>query len=182
VEVPVPTAAELRTEGGEPSAAVAARVAAARRRQETRFAGRAPVNAAMDARDLRRWCALDESSSRLADAAFERLGLSARALARLLKVARTIADLGGQERVGAAHVAEALQYRCLDRPLVQQPTTPTLRALTPPRSRSEGDRGHHDHLPAPRGHRGLRVGDHEEDEELVHRSGDRRQRGEQRVR
>jgi len=121
VEVPVPTAAELRTEGGEPSAAVAARVAAARRRQEARFAGRAlPVNAAMDTRDLRRCCALDESSQRLADAAFERLGLSARALARLLKVARTIADLGGQERIRAVHVAEALQYRCLDRPVVDR--------------------------------------------------------------
>ncbi len=130
VEVPVPTAAELRTEGGESSSAVAARVAAARRRQEARFAGRPlPVNAAMDARDLRRWCALDESSQRLADAAFERLGLSARALARLLKVARTIADLGGAERVGAAHVAEALQYRCLDRPLVQQPTAAMMKAV-----------------------------------------------------
>jgi len=118
VEVPVPSARELRAEGGEPSAAVAARVAAARRRQEARFAGRPlPVNAAMDAPDLRRWCALDEASQRLADAAFERLGLSARALARLLKVARTIADLGAQERIRAAHVAEALQYRCLDRPL-----------------------------------------------------------------
>src|SRR6185503_14434569 len=89
VEVPVPTAAELRSEGGESSAPVAARVAAARRRQEARFDGRAlPVNAAMDAADLRRWCALDDGSQRLADAAFERLGLSARALSRLLKVAR----------------------------------------------------------------------------------------------
>ena len=137
VEVPVPTAAELRTEGGEPSTTVAVRVAAARCRQEARFAGRAlPVNAAMDPRDLRRWCALDENSQRLADAAFERLGLSARALARLLKVARTIADLGGQERIHAAHVAEALQYRCLDRPLVLQPTTPTVRALSPAKRRS----------------------------------------------
>jgi magnesium chelatase family protein len=78
----------------------------------------------MDARDLRRWCALDENSQRLADAAFERLGLSARALARLLKVARTIADLGGHDRIHTAHVAEALQYRCLDRPPAQQPTSP----------------------------------------------------------
>ncbi len=116
VEVPVPTAAELRSEGGETSAVVAARVAAARRRQEARFSNRPlPVNAAMEAADLRRWCALDSSAQRLADAAFERLGLSARALSRLLKVARTIADLGGQERIAAAHLAEALQYRCLDR-------------------------------------------------------------------
>jgi magnesium chelatase family protein len=120
VEVPVPAAAELRLLGPsvaeEGSAHVAARVAAARRRQETRFAGRPlPVNAVMDATDLRRWCALDAAAQRLADTAFERLALSARGLTRVLKVARTIADLAAAERVEVSHVAEALQYRCLDR-------------------------------------------------------------------
>jgi magnesium chelatase family protein len=116
VEVPVPNVDELRSAGGETSAAVAARVATARRKQEARLSRRPlPVNAAMDTADLRRWCALDAAGQRLADAAFERLGLSARALSRLLKVSRTIADLGSHERIQAAHIAEALQYRCLDR-------------------------------------------------------------------
>jgi magnesium chelatase family protein len=118
VEVPVPSAAELRAEPGEDSRTVAARVGAARLLQQARFARRPlPVNAAMDAADLRRWCALDDGAQRLADSAFERLGLSARALSRLLKVARTIADLGGHQSLRTAHVAEALQYRCLDRPV-----------------------------------------------------------------
>ncbi len=126
IEVPVPSVAELRAADGETSAVVAARVAAARRRQEARFAGRPlPTNAAMEAADLRRCCALDDAGQRLADAAFERLGLSARALSRLLKVARTIADLAGGERIAVSHLAEALQYRCLDRPL-----TPAVQART----------------------------------------------------
>jgi magnesium chelatase family protein len=116
VEVPVPSAGELRSPPSERSPDVAARVAEGRRRQEERLAGRPlPVNAAMEAADLARWCALDAAGQRLADAAFLRLGLSARALSRLLKVARTIADLGGHEAISVAHLAEALQYRCLDR-------------------------------------------------------------------
>jgi magnesium chelatase family protein len=132
VEVPVPSVAELRADAPAPaaesSAVVAARVAAARRRQELRFAQRAlPTNAAMDDADLRRWCALDAAGQRLADAAFERLGLSARALSRLLKVARTIADLGGHDAIAAAHLAEALQYRCLDRAVAPRRTNGGLR-------------------------------------------------------
>ena len=114
----MPSSDELRAEPGEPSEAVAARVAAARARQQERFGKSAlAVNAAMSAAEVRRHCALDDVAQRLLDTAFERLGLSARALARVLKVARTIADLGGAGRVASAHVAEALQYRSLDRPL-----------------------------------------------------------------
>jgi magnesium chelatase family protein len=117
VEVPAVTLGELRGRGGESTAAVAARVAAARERQLHRFGRGAasPVNAAMGPQTLRRHCALDAAAQGLLDAAFERLGLSARALHRILRVARTIADLAAAERIAAAHVAEAIQYRSLDR-------------------------------------------------------------------
>jgi magnesium chelatase family protein len=116
IEVPAPTLRELRGGNGEATAVVATRVAAAREAQRGRFPDRSqPVNAAMDAADVARCCALDAAGQRLLDTAFERLGLSARAMARVLKVARTIADLVGAERIAPAHVAEAIQYRCLDR-------------------------------------------------------------------
>jgi len=69
----------------------------------------------MTARQLRRFCELDAPSRRLLDAALSRLGLSARAYDRVLKVARTIADLAGCEAIESAHVSEAVQYRALDR-------------------------------------------------------------------
>jgi magnesium chelatase family protein len=96
----------------EPSAAVRARVVAARERQRERFAG-TPVscNAEMGPATVRRYGRTDEAGERLLGQATARLGLSARAYHRVLKLARTIADLAGAEIVGAAHVAEALQYR-----------------------------------------------------------------------
>ena len=119
VEVPAVTLGELRSRPGEDTAAVAARVAEARRRQLERFGPgvASPINAAMGPEALRRHCALDAAAQGLLDAAFDRLGLSARALHRILKVARTIADLAGSDRIAVGHVAEAIQYRALDRRL-----------------------------------------------------------------
>jgi magnesium chelatase family protein len=117
VEVPAVSLAELRASAGESTAAVAARVAAARAVQLDRFGPQAatPTNSAMGPDQLRRFCAVDPAGRKLLDTAFERLGLSARALDRVLKVARTIADLDGSDAVRASYLAEAIQYRSLDR-------------------------------------------------------------------
>ena len=69
----------------------------------------------MPARSIRKQCALDESGERTLEMAVRRMGLSARAHDRILKVSRTIADMSGSEAVSAKHVAEAIQYRSLDR-------------------------------------------------------------------
>jgi len=116
IETPALRPAELReVGGGESSADVRARVERARQRQRERFSGRSILcNAQMGARDLRRHCALDAASERLLDAAVERLQLSARAHGRILKIARTVADLAGDEHVQTGHVAESIQYRALD--------------------------------------------------------------------
>lgn len=98
---------------GESSADVRARVLAARDRQTQRFAGspRTTTNAEMGPAEVRRYCDLEASAQPLMRAAAQRLQLSARAFHRVLKVARTIADLAGAETIGAPHLAEALQYR-----------------------------------------------------------------------
>ena len=105
------------TEPGESSAAVRARVEAARARQRERFLERPGVfaNAHMTARDLRRWCKVEPKVEELLRIAITRLGLSARAYHRVLKLARTIADLAGSEDLEPPHVREAIQYRTLDR-------------------------------------------------------------------
>ena len=105
------------TEPGESSAAVRGRVEAARVRQRERFAERPGVfaNAHMSARDLRRWCQVAPKVEELLRVAITRLGLSARAYHRVLKLARTIADLAGSDAIEPAHVREAIQYRTLDR-------------------------------------------------------------------
>jgi magnesium chelatase family protein len=117
VEVPALTTEEITSEeASESSASIRERVEAARQIQRDRFRRAAIVcNAEMNTRHMRRACELDPSSRRLLVTAIERLGLSARAHDRILKVARTIADLASEERVSAAHVAEAVQYRALDR-------------------------------------------------------------------
>ncbi|MDQ3280232.1 MAG: YifB family Mg chelatase-like AAA ATPase [Acidobacteriota bacterium] len=117
VEVAALTTDEIGSvEAGESSACIRARVEAAREIQRERFAGQTiRCNAEMTTRHLRRACELDASSRRLLMTAIDRLGLSARAHDRILKVARTIADLAGSERIDSGHVAEAVQYRALDR-------------------------------------------------------------------
>ena len=92
------------------------RVNLARQCQMGRF-GKEKIycNAQMLARHLRRYCPIDEGSRKLLEAAISRFGLSARAHDRILKLARTIADLAGEEQIGAAHLSESIQYRTLDR-------------------------------------------------------------------
>lgn len=97
---------------GETSAAIRARVQAARQRQTERFAGTDIVcNADMRVAEVRKFCKLDETGSSLVRAAMSQLNLSARAYHRILKLARTIADLAGSDNIQTTHLAEALQYR-----------------------------------------------------------------------
>ena len=117
IEVPPLSLQEIKETPGESTASVAARVSAARQRQRFRFGQLAytPWNAAMSPEQIESFCQLGRPGQTLLDQAFEKLGLSARAVHRILKVARTIADLACQERIDAVHVAEAIQYRTLDR-------------------------------------------------------------------
>ncbi|MDO4989057.1 MAG: YifB family Mg chelatase-like AAA ATPase [Eubacteriales bacterium] len=112
VEVPALDFAELRRrEPAESSEAVRGRVNAARELQRERFGSGAEYNARMGSAELRRFCALDTEGEALMRAAFDTMNLSARSHDRILRVARTIADLEGAERIEAAHLAEAIQYR-----------------------------------------------------------------------
>ena len=112
IEVPAVAYQELRgSQQGQRSAEMRERVEAARRIQY----GRGFYNAHVPARELRKLCALDDAGERTLEMAVRRMGLSARAHDRLLKVGRTIADLDGAANVSAKHLAEAVQYRSLDR-------------------------------------------------------------------
>ena len=119
VAMPPVEVAQLGVEGsGESSAAVRARVVAAREAQQARFeAGEAaaPQNSSLGPRDIERVASPDHNGRNLLSKAVERLGLSARAYGRVLRVARTLADLAGSDAVQGIHVAEAINLRLLDR-------------------------------------------------------------------
>lgn len=122
VEVPPVHYRDLsKEEKGVSSATILEKTTRARKRQKERFNGLKPrvyVNADMNSRLIRRFCALSEPCKDILEKAMERFGLSARAHSRVLKVARTIADLEGSEAICPEHLAEAIQYRTLDRKMV----------------------------------------------------------------
>ncbi len=112
IEVPAVAYKELRgKDTGATSTEMRERVASARKVQQQRGFNNSEIPAPM----LRKLCALDDAGERTLELAVRRLGLSARAHDRVLKVARTIADLNGDECVSAKHLAESIQYRSLDR-------------------------------------------------------------------
>ena len=114
---PVPFDKLTETRKGESSTAIRKRVTSAREIQSTRFAAFENIhyNAQMSTKQIREFCVLDDASLQLLKTAMERLNLSARAFDRILKVSRTIADLENAEVVNSNHIAEAIQYRSLDR-------------------------------------------------------------------
>jgi magnesium chelatase family protein len=117
IEVPGLRYQELASkDAGEPSSAIRSRVNQARLIQLHRFdKSKLHANAQMGTREIKRYCAVKEDAERLLETAINKLGLSARAYSRVLKVGRTIADLAGAENIEASHIAEAIQYRSLDR-------------------------------------------------------------------
>ncbi len=115
VEVPSVHFEELRVRAeAEPSAAIKERVNTARDVQNQRFAGTGMCNARMGPDELRKYCALDDACAGLMKQAFDAMGLTARSYDRILKVARTVADLDGSEEIRPQHIAEAIQYRAVN--------------------------------------------------------------------
>jgi magnesium chelatase family protein len=120
VEVPPVKFREISSERtGETSLQIRERVIAARRLQQERFASKPRItcNARMGTKELKTFCALDETTLELLKIAMSDMNLSARAYDRILKVGRTIADLAGAEQINPDHISEAIQYRSLDRQL-----------------------------------------------------------------
>ncbi|MEW6411395.1 MAG: YifB family Mg chelatase-like AAA ATPase [Candidatus Zixiibacteriota bacterium] len=120
ITVPSVKFKELSSEAsGEKSRIIAQRANTARKIQQNRFRGESNIfcNAHMESRDIRKYCQIDDKSQALLSLAITKQGLSARAYDRILKLARTIADLAGSESIEMGHVAEAIHYRTLDRKL-----------------------------------------------------------------
>lgn len=116
IEVDAVPVKEISTgSAAESSAVVAQRVRKAREIQQMRYRGEGiHCNAQLDARLTKRYCALTPEATQVLHMAVDRMGMSMRAYGRVLKVARTIADLAGESSISTAHVAEAIQYRELD--------------------------------------------------------------------
>ncbi|KAB0671475.1 YifB family Mg chelatase-like AAA ATPase [Oryzomonas sagensis] len=117
IEVPSVTYRDLSDRGeAESSRDIALRVACSRKRQAERYQGtKVHCNAQMTPRFIKRFCELDSAGSRMLELVTDRLGFSARTYNRIIKVARTIADLSDSEQIREEHIAEAIQYRSLDR-------------------------------------------------------------------
>ncbi|MDR0927246.1 MAG: YifB family Mg chelatase-like AAA ATPase [Ignavibacteria bacterium] len=118
VEVPAVKYQDLAAKAnGESSEFIRERVIKAREMQSERFAKMDGIhkNADMSSKDIRKFCELDDASQKLLERAMQRMGLSARAYDRILKVGRTIADLAGADSIQSFHISEAIQYRSLDR-------------------------------------------------------------------
>ena len=120
IEVPAVRYRDLKGKySGESSGTIKQRIDTARLRQKDRFQTQDTFcNARMSDKQIRQHCIIDEDSQRLLEMAIDKLGLSARAYSRILKVSRTIADLEENEQIRASHVAEAIQYRNLDRRMI----------------------------------------------------------------
>ncbi len=117
IDVPAVPYKELSNEySGEKSEAIRHRVIDARNIQLKRFKDdKIYANGQMKTRHMKKYCKLSEDAHKLLDTAMQKLGLSARAYSRILKVSRTIADLDNSETIQGHHIAEAIQYRTLDR-------------------------------------------------------------------
>jgi magnesium chelatase family protein len=120
IDVPSVRYRDLREKySGASSSLIQQRINRARSRQMQRFSDpKTLCNARMSDKQIRQYCPMDEESQRLLEMAIDKLGFSARAYTRILKVARTIADLEDENHIRSSHVAEAVQYRNLDRKMI----------------------------------------------------------------